>query len=375
MRGWIRNALIGWAVVRGLVEALRRADVPSDRPTKERMRRPLPACLAILGVLGMLGFLVAAIGIIPIRASDGHWAITRWFLDFSKRRSVSLHSMRIDVPPLRDRALVVKGAAAYDQTCRPCHGSPGSAPPRVVRAMLPKPPHLPDVVARWSPAELFYITKHGIKFTGMPAWPAQGRDDEVWAVVAFLLEMPKLDAASYRALSGGARVSCARCHGANGEGGAMGAVPRLAGQRRTYIANALRAYASGRRHSGVMEPVAAALAPAQIEQMASHFSSVAVPTAPSRAAPARGIAIATRGIPSKKVPPCADCHGPSPVRNNDAYPRLGGQSSRYLVLQLELFRSGKRGGSAYAHLMRPVAAALTPEEMRDVALYYESLGR
>ena len=42
-----------------------------------------------------------------------------------------------------------------------------STPPRALSA------HAPD----WRPRELFYIVKHGMKFTGMPAWPADGRDD------------------------------------------------------------------------------------------------------------------------------------------------------------------------------------------------------
>ena len=35
----------------------------------------------------------------------------------------------------------------------------------------------------------------------MPAWAAQQRDDEVWALVAFLRRLPSLDAQSYRALA------------------------------------------------------------------------------------------------------------------------------------------------------------------------------
>jgi cytochrome c553 len=52
---------------------------------------------------------------------------------------------------------------------------------------------------------------------------------------------------------------------------------------------------------------------------------------------------------------------------------LAGQYADYLILQLEVFKKGHRGGSAYAHLMRPVATRLTTEQMRDVALYYASL--
>jgi cytochrome c553 len=45
----------------------------------------------------------------------------------------------------------------------------------------------------------------------------------------------------------------------------------------------------------------------------------------------------------------------------------------YLKLQLELFKKGARGGTAYSHLMTRVAANLTPEQMEDAALYYSSL--
>ena len=65
--------------------------------------------------------------------------------------------------------------------------------------------------------------------------------------------------------------------------------------------------------------------------------------------------------------------GPGAARRNPLYPLLAGQYAAYLVLQLELFDRGQRGGSAYARLMRPVATRLTPEQMRDVALYYASL--
>jgi cytochrome c553 len=86
-----------------------------------------------------------------------------------------------------------------------------------------------------------------------------------------------------------------------------------------------------------------------------------------------GKAIASRGIPRQRVPACVVCHGPGTTRRNPLYPVLAGQYADYLVLQLEIFNKGYRGGSAYAHLMRPVATRLTPEQMRDVALYYASL--
>ena len=59
--------------------------------------------------------------------------------------------------------------------------------------MLPVPPDLSATVDEWTDAQLFRIVKHGIRFTGMPAWPTQTRDDEVWMMVAFLRALPEFD--------------------------------------------------------------------------------------------------------------------------------------------------------------------------------------
>jgi len=64
--------------------------------------------------------------------------------------------------------------------------------------MTPHPPYLLPIVDQWEPQELFHNVKHGVKFTGMPAWPTQQRDDEVWAMVAFLQKFPELSEQEYR---------------------------------------------------------------------------------------------------------------------------------------------------------------------------------
>ena len=122
----------------------------------------------------------------------------------------------------------------------------------------------------------------------------------------------------------------------------------------------------------------------EIRQLARHYSSLrdsaptpsaapAVADAPSEAAIARGRAIATDGIPGQRVPACAECHGPGARRGKPAYPTLAGQSADYLALQLQLFKREQRGGSAYEHLMRPIASRLTDGQMRDAAAYFETL--
>jgi len=353
--------------------------------------------LVALGVIG--GLAVAVSGVVPIEASSGHWAVTEWFLQFGKRRSVDTHTLGDEQPDLTAPWLVLKGAGHYESGCRPCHGSPDLPTPRIAAGMTPLPPYLPPRIASWEPRELFYIVKHGIKFTGMPAWWSQERDDEVEAVVAFLLALPELDGADYLRLVHGdepqdpsvvpledlttpalpraVTSSCARCHGTDGLGRGNAAFPKLAGQRVEYLTTSLEAFANGERNSGIMEPVAASLTPAERRELAEYYAGQSPgagdSTAGSLAAdPGNGRSIVSAGVPELGVPSCMDCHGPTDYGRNPAYPLLEGQYADYLVLQLQLFVERRRGGSAYAPLMHHVVDGLDEQQMRDVAAFYAS---
>ncbi|MEW6156801.1 MAG: c-type cytochrome [Verrucomicrobiota bacterium] len=405
--GWFLKWLLGrWrtGLVRSRSSARSLARTEDGvEPKRSRIKRWILKGAAILLLLALGGFLLSASGLVSIKASSGHWAATRWFLQFSKGRSVSTHAMGLKPPRLTDATQVLKGAGHYETGCAPCHGSPLRAQPRVAEKMLPRPPNLRFSRARWAPNELFYIVKHGIKLTGMPAWPASMRDDEVWAVVAFLEMLPRMTADEYRQLANGgidlpdtarlekleptnmpprlAKESCARCHGIDGNGRGSSAFPKLAGQKVEYLERSLQAYARGQRHSGIMEPVAAGLDAPAIRELAEYYASLPrkfdwPADSPSIDAKSleRGRVIAQFGIPKQGVPACIECHGADSLPRNAVYPSLAGQYHEYLLLQLELFHKNQRGGTDYSHLMQTVAKRLAPEQMRDVALYW-SLAR
>jgi cytochrome c553 len=63
---------------------------------------------------------------------------------------------------------------------------------------------------------------------------------------------------------------------------------------------------------------------------------------------------------------CFLCHGMQGEAASELSPRLAGQNALYLAKQLANFKSGERQSSA----MRPMAAGLSAEEMRAVALYF-----
>lgn len=358
------------------------------------MRRFLKRLAALAALALITGLLVAWAGLVPIAASSGHWPVTAWLLHFTMRQSVQTSALGLEAPPLDEPARILRGAGHYDSGCAPCHGAPGSTRSPIVQHMTPQPPYLPPRIEHWEPEELFWIVKHGVKFTGMPAWPARHRDDEVWSVVAFLRRLPELEPQEYRELTGGDRPHapadleqlsgparqtlerCADCHGKQGNGRGVGAFPRLAGQSRTYLFQALQAYASGERPSGIMQPMAVGLSERTMRELARHYASAppAAGTQPAESELVRlGAQLARRGNGDRRIPACTHCHGPKQGPRNPAYPLLAGQYFDYLLNQLELWRQGHRGGSEYARLMHSAARRLEGREIRALAAYYASL--
>lgn len=365
------------------------------------MNRLASALLAAAALLVAGGALLVYSGVYNVSARAGHLSPTAWLLHYAMRKSARTYALGIDVPPLDDERMVVRGATYYALGCAPCHSEPGGNYPPIVSQMTPHAPALANLIPTWKPAELFWVVDNGIKYTGMPAWATGNRPDEVWSMVAFLQRLPELDVEAYRKLAYGPgtsgdrapaltrlgldeRVSstleqCARCHGLDGMGRGTGAFPYLAGQNEEYLFESLRHYAAGARHSGIMQPVASGLLEATMRGVASHYAAAVPAAAPApqarlpAAAVARGERIAQEGIPDENVVACAHCHGPDPVAANPAFPLLAGQDRDYLLQQLELWVAGKRGGTAYAALMREVSGNLAASEMADVAAYYASL--
>lgn len=335
-------------------------------------------------------------GLYNIAASSGHLAMTRAFLEFGMRNSVRTQSAMIEAPALDDDVDRVRlGAGHYQGGCAPCHGAPGEPVNPIAEHMLPPPPTLAPHVKSWQDKHLFWIVKHGMKYTGMPAWASQNRDDEVWAVVAFLRRLPDLTPEEYRDLAYGNAsaqrrpvtallssgsdtpdiAACAKCHGTKSAGPTSNLVPRLAGQSEPYLAQALRDYADNSRQSGIMEPIAAELDEQTVKAVAAYYAGLRRNQDP-RPEPSltgehdAGEKIARDGVADEAIPSCLSCHGENAA---ERYPRLAGQPQRYLALQLRLFRSGVRANTGQARTMAAIAKRMSDRQIEQVSAYFGSL--
>lgn len=362
-------------------------------------RRPTHILLTVAAIAVAAGAFATA-GVYNVSARVGHWPITAWALHFMMRRSAQTHALGIEAPPLDDPRMVIRGATWFAVGCAVCHGEPGSEFAPIVHYMTPEAPRLKPLIKTWDDPELFWIVDEGIKYTGMPAWAAPDRPDEVWSMVAFLKQLPRLDPAEYRRIAfapgeeadvtpsisnleldermTSTLVQCARCHGRDGMGRSTGAFPFLGGQNERYLFRSLQAFANAERASGMMQSIAAGLDDAGMRALARHYAAI-VPAAGDHGAPApegdaaRGAEIAAVGIPGERVPACRHCHGPGRVADNPVFPQLAGQNYEYLVTQLGLWRNGTRGGTEWAPVMATVAEGLEDEQIRDLAAFYSSL--
>ncbi|MGN7294198.1 c-type cytochrome [Rhizobium sp. SAFR-030] len=338
--------------------------------------------IAAAVVAPFVGLFVAWSGLIGIGASSGHWSITDWFLHYTMRSSIRTAALGKTVPPLDNPEMLPMAAAHYEQGCAMCHGSPARARPAVVFGMLPVPPELAPQVPTWTNAQLFQIVQHGVRFTGMPAWAAEHREDEVWAMVAFLRQLPGMDAARYRQLAGLAPgepagqadvLGCQSCHAEDRLNG-RSLIPSLAGQSPDYLRDSLVAYLEGERHSGIMQTAVNGLKVEDAGRLAAYFAGLprngiaAADRNPRGADAAAGEQLALRGRAENQIPACSTCH--EKADGNPAFPRLSGQSVPYLAQQLRLFRDGYRGGGSFSHLMTRAADNLTDKDIEDLAAYY-----
>lgn len=362
--------------------------------SRTRLKRIARIVLITFGVILLSGFLFAWSGLYSVAASRGHLAITNAILTFGMRNSVKTHAAGIEAPLLESSDLSTLGAAHFQSGCAHCHGAPGVPINPIAGSMLPSPPNLSTSMREWRDRELFWIVKNGIKYTGMPAWVADQRDDEVWAVVAFLRRLPALDATTYRDLalgglpvapqSGGeiattegtsaAVTACARCHGAGRRGPSSRLVPILHGQPVKFLAAALEEYASGLRPSGMMQPLASELSREERQQVAKYYAGLMPPAAskpsPNVASAERGRLLATVGNPGAKIPACESCHTTSSL---DAYPRLPGQHAAYMVNRLRNWKNGIGLRSDGGAIMAPIARSLNEQQIEDVSAYFASI--
>jgi cytochrome c553 len=169
--------------------------------------------------------------------------------------------------------------------------------------------------------------------------------------------------------------ACALCHAFDGAADGSGSFPRIAAQSATYLSRQLRAYGSGMRANAVMAPIARALSPEDIADVASYYAGLQTPFPPLADANPdlvkMGKQLAEKGNAAKGIPGCDDCHGPEGAGRPPRLPYLAGQYARVIALQLRMWKLGYRKDNPETMVL--FATQLDDEEIAAVAAYYQQV--
>jgi mono/diheme cytochrome c family protein len=161
--------------------------------------------LALIGTLAIIVGIGAAVfflgGFYNVAATAEDPGIVKWALVQVRTASINRHAT--DRPPanINDAQMVQAGAKAFDKHgCANCHGAPGVPWLKYSEGLNPDPPDLKKVVDQITPAQLFWVVKNGINMTGMPSFQLAGaKDEEIWAIVAFIKKLPTVSETDYKA--------------------------------------------------------------------------------------------------------------------------------------------------------------------------------
>lgn len=182
--------------------------------------------LLIATVIGLLGggvFIYS--GLYPIGADVPHNKLSYWLLETLREQSIARAASDIPIPGnLNTSDRLLAGGADYNDMCAGCHLKPGQIESDFTLGLYPAPPNLTltgDKHGHEHPGKTdnddeslkrqFWIIKHGIKASGMPAWGPGHDDERIWNMVAFLQRLPSLSEEQYQILT--ARGDATESHG------------------------------------------------------------------------------------------------------------------------------------------------------------------
>ena len=187
------------------------------------MKILLTIVLTLLAAAALAAGLIHGGGLTNFAADEPHPAVINGVIAFTRERFIAARSDDLEVPDLADPQKIADGGAHYVPMCSGCHLGPGTQDTEIRRGLYPQPPNLAQPsghagghdhsdMAKAAKRQ-FWIIKHGIKMTAMPAWGTTHSDDEIWGLVAFLQKLPEMSPEDYAKLQEPAAGGHSHQHG------------------------------------------------------------------------------------------------------------------------------------------------------------------
>ena len=148
----------------------------------------------VLVVVGASAFIWS--GAYNVAADNPHWPLTEWIMETARDRAIAAQASDVVVRSIDDESMIRVGAGNYDAMCVGCHLKPGVERSEASVGLYPAPPNLARRQSE-DVARAFWIIKHGIKMSGMPAWGKSMDDGAIWGMVAFIEKLPNISETEY----------------------------------------------------------------------------------------------------------------------------------------------------------------------------------
>jgi len=131
-------------------------------------------------------FAVASLGLYPIGADNPPSGLERAIAERAMDVYADKHKPDGDNPIAPTAANLTEGARQYEANCAMCHGGAKAKISPLQNRFSPPPPQLINRIPHDPPSWIFWVTKHGVRMTGMPAWDGILSDEDIWKIVAFI---------------------------------------------------------------------------------------------------------------------------------------------------------------------------------------------
>jgi len=156
------------------------------------MKGFLLGIVAALAAVGSGVYLVSHFGWYPIGADNAPGRLEHALASRAMDVYADRHKPDGDNPVAPTEANLTAGAKAYETHCALCHGGAAAKISPMRDKFSPPAPQLINKIPHDEDAWLFWVTKHGVRMTGMPSWTGVLSDEEMWGVIAFIKHSNKL---------------------------------------------------------------------------------------------------------------------------------------------------------------------------------------
>ena len=131
-------------------------------------------------------YAVSRFGWYPIGADNPPSGLERMLAGRDLDVYADKHKPNVDNPVSPTAANLADGAKEYEEHCALCHGGAAAKISPLATKFNPPAPQLINRIPHDEESWLFWVTKHGVRMTGMPTWDGVLSDDDIWKIIAFI---------------------------------------------------------------------------------------------------------------------------------------------------------------------------------------------